>query len=136
MTNTTSSKKSARQAKNSPKKKCPIVASSLTTQEFKRIMGKLDQDNGSADLRKKLESWQMREMTDDIQLWMLENMIEDSLEFGDPMLDEDSPFPEHQPIQYQIVSNATEMPEEIKQFLRSLEKLVQRTQAQLRRRKA
>jgi hypothetical protein len=105
----------------------PVIGSSITPREFKRITGhRAEGENASQPM----QEWQLRELNSDIHLMLLERMIDDSIFSSD--VDEDVIVDiDYSPITYEILSDEEEMPSELKHFIRSLEKLVQRTQRQL-----
>ena len=105
----------------------PVVGSSISPREFKRIAG----THPDGVVAPPMQEWQLQELNSDLHLMLLERMIDESI-FDQQETDQDVIVDmDYSPITYEIFADEEEMPSELKHFIRSLEKLVQRTQRQL-----
>jgi hypothetical protein len=124
-----------------PENSCPVIGTSLNKKDFSALTKNVKGVNKKEITKllnefspQAIDTWTLSELASDIQVLHLEKVIEDSL--GSNYFEEDDidvDTGENLMVDYQVITSSEEVPGEIKNFLKSLDKLVRRTQVQLRK---
>jgi hypothetical protein len=118
---------------------CPVVGTPLTKSDLNALARGLKELNSDEVFQlmegfsdNEQQQWSMDELSRDFKLMQLEDLVDDSLLTDD---DSDSAQVEEEDfgIHYNVTGLQTDAPIEIRHFLTSLDKLVKRTQVQLRK---